>query len=74
MPAFMGLGTPFGFPHYNPFMLNPMTSGVFTNFTSRPPIFNGKHIDKVFTYQFLNLFSIEIKRIRLSVLAETFEF
>ena len=46
MPAFMGLGTPFGFPHYNPFMLNPMTSGVFTNFTSRPPIFNGKHIDK----------------------------
>lgn len=45
-PSFMGLGSPFGFHHYNPFLLNHMTSGVFTNFAGRPPIFNGKHLDK----------------------------
>ncbi|VDI47527.1 transcription factor SOX5/6/13 (SOX group D) [Mytilus galloprovincialis] len=45
-PPFMGVGNPFGFPQYHPFMMNPMTSSVFTNFTARPPIFNGKHLDK----------------------------
>nr|UJP31541.1 putative SoxD [Geukensia demissa] len=45
-PAFMGLGGPFGLPHYHPFLMNPMTSSVFTNFTARPPLFNGKHLDK----------------------------
>lgn len=45
-PSFMGLGNPFGIPQY-PFMMNPMTSSVFSSFTARPPLFNGKHFDKV---------------------------